>query len=205
MTSIQQQRLVGLGLLLLLISVVAFFLISSANENHQAEVEQEAKQDEDFASLVEPLEDEQVEVVSAQQEALVDPHQLADSTPKQPVVSEPVKPQKPVVKQPEVKPEIEKVVTETKQVVKPVEKIIASSERWTAQLASFSKKTNADALAEKVKSKGYDVELLTGKSGNKTIYRVRLKSEANKASIEQKAETLKKSMNLNPQVFKVSR
>jgi DedD protein len=195
MTSIQQQRLVGLGLLLLLISVVAFFLISSANENHQAEVEQEEKQNEDFASLVEPLDGEQVKVVPAHQEALVDPHQLADVTPKHPANEEKVKLQE---------PEIEKVVTESKQVVKPAEKTFVPSERWTAQLASFSQKANADALAEKVKSKGYDVELLTGKSGSKTIYRVRLQSEANKVSIEQKAEALRKSLKLNPQVFKVS-
>ncbi len=202
MTPIQQQRLLGLGLLLLLISVVAFFLISSANENHQADIEDVSKEDESFASLIEPLDEgeAETETVLIEQEALVDPHKLEQvkSVPKT-VEKQPVPQQKATDHEP--------IKTAVKS-IDPVKKDLSkntSLPSWTAQLASFTVKANADALAEKVKSQGYDVEILTSKSGNKTVYRVRLEAETNKASVEQKAARLKNSLKLSPQVLKVNK
>jgi cell division septation protein DedD len=202
MTPIQQQRLVGLGLLLLLIGIAAYFLISSANQNHQTVVEKEATQDDNFASLVEPLDNEITEDFLEQEEVLVDPHNLAETETK-PIpaakqaleTEEPVKTEEPAPKQ---------AIVEVKKSDKPAILPDKTTELWTAQLASFSLKANAEALAEKVKRQGYNVELLTGKSGNKTIYRVRLQSETNKLSIEKKADSLKKTMNLSPQVFRIN-
>ena len=202
MTPIQQQRLLGLGLLLLLISVVAFFLISSANENHQADIEEVSKEDESFASLIEPIDEgeAETETVLIEQEVLVDPHKIEQvkSVPKT-VEKQPVPQQKTT--------EHEPIKTAVKS-IEPVKKDLSkntSLPSWTAQLASFTVKANADALAEKVKSQGYDVEVLTSKSGNKTVYRVRLEAETNKASVEQKAARLKDSLKLSPQVLKVNK
>jgi cell division septation protein DedD len=202
MTPIQQQRLVGLGLLLLLIGIAAYFLISSANQNHQTVVEKEATQDDNFASLVEPLDNELTEDFLEQEEVLVDPHNLAETETKPiPAAKQALETEEPV-KTEESAPK--QAIVEVKKSDKPEILPDKTTELWTAQLASFSLKANAEALAEKVKRQGYNVELLTGKSGNKTIYRVRLQSETNKLSIEKKADSLKKTMNLSPQVFRIN-
>jgi len=204
MTPIQQQRLVGLGLLLLLIGIVAYFLISSANQNHQELVERELNPDDNFASLVEPLDEQVIDEFLLQEEALVDPHKLTDTEPAEGTPLTESKPNNSASAHKTAETKVNNKVVEVKQA--DTSEVLKSEtvERWTAQLASFSSKANAEALADKVKGIGYEVELLTGKTNNKTIYRVRLQSETNKLSIEKKAETLKKTIGLKPQVFRVN-
>lgn len=204
MTPIQQQRLVGLGLLLLLIGFVAYFLISNANQNHQEVVDDEINPVDDFASLVEPLDENVFDDFSEQEEALVDPHKLSTTVLKQePSINDAIHKNVNSAKIPE-ETEAQNEIVEIEQAVKPELLKDETSELWTAQLAGFTSKANAQALAEKVKRLGYDVELLIGKTGDKTIYRVRLQTEKNKLSIEKKSDSLKKALGLNPQVFRVS-
>jgi cell division septation protein DedD len=204
MTPIQQQRLLGLGLLLLLIGFVAYFLISNANQNHQEVVDDEINPVDNFASLVEPLDENVFDDFSEQEEALVDPHKLSTTVPKQETsLNDAILNNVTSAKTLE-ETEAQNEIVEIEQAVKSKLLTDETSELWTAQLAGFSSKANAQALAEKVKRLGYDVELLTVKTGNKTIYRVRLQSEKNKLSIEKKSDSLKKALGLNPQVFRVS-
>jgi cell division septation protein DedD len=204
MTPIQQQCLFGLGLLLLLIGFVAYFLISNANQNHQEVVDDEINPVDNFASLVEPLDENVFDDFSEQEEALVDPHKLSTTVPKQETsLNDAILNNVTSAKTLE-ETEAQNEIVEIEQAVKSKLLTDETSELWTAQLAGFSSKANAQALAEKVKRLGYDVELLTVKTGNKTIYRVRLQSEKNKLSIEKKSDSLKKALGLNPQVFRVS-
>lgn len=193
MTLMQQQRLIGISLLLLLIGIVALLLIDNASDTLTAQDEQKVEEQQDFASLIEPVEQD-IEVIEVAEEALVDPQKLG--LPEQKVV-EPKQKSQPIV---EEKPK--------KTMAKVQEKASSVSnddkESWLVQLASFSVKSNADALAEKVNKLGYNAHVEATKSGNKAIYRVRLAAESNKTSVQAKAASLKQSLQLNPQVLKVS-
>ena len=204
MKQVQQQRLLGIGLLLLLVSIVAFLLINSTNENLKSDIEQQAETEQNFSSLIEPI-GEAVETVDIEKEVLVDPHQL-DEQPEQTKVTAQVtekvaeKASADVAVKVESKP---KPVSTTKpeSQPKPAQKV---SEAWAVQLASFGVKENAESLAKKVEQLGHDVELVASKSAGKTIYRVRLAAEKDKSVADAKAQILKKALKLTPQVLKVS-
>lgn len=93
MTPIEQQRLIGAILLLLMISVATYFLISGANTGV---VEKETvKGEQDFTSVVQPLSEDNVEVVDYADETLLDPHNLGQQENNVEVAHE----SKPVVEQ----------------------------------------------------------------------------------------------------------
>jgi len=202
--SLPKQRLVGLGLLLLLIFIVAIFLINSAKDN--LEPEQQTVDDKPFASLVEPIdstENEQVDPVE------LDWQQAPVTKPIDTVANKQKTPYKPVEQKQaaNVKPSPKQTAADKK--LAEIERKLNSSvstnkEAWVVQLASFSVQDNANALAQKVKKLHYKVNIEPIKSGSKTIYRVRLLPESDKSVAQQQAATLKQKLKLTPQVIKTT-
>jgi DedD protein len=73
---------------------------------------------------------------------------------------------------------------------------------WVVQVGSFSKKSNAENLRNKLRNMGMASFVVTGKSNNKTVYRVRVGPEINRSDAEQVQATIKKKTKLNGLVMK---
>jgi len=192
MTLIQQQRLIGAILLVCVFSGIAYFLMSSANQTDEPISESIAPK-EAFTSSIEAI-DNDIEVISEQAEALVDPHNLKPD--------DAVAPAKPVIAD---KPEIvaiEKAPLVSEPVVtkKPKE----TTQSWFLQLASFSVKKNAQTLQKDVAALGYDAKIQSSNSAKGTIYRVRIGPETSKKVLESASVTLSKKLKLKPQIVQNS-
>jgi cell division septation protein DedD len=192
MTRIEQQRLVGGVLLLLMIGVVSYFLISGANTSVVTETVDIVDVEDTFTSVIEPLNENDVEIVDYEDETLLDPQNLND-------VSNDLKPEiddKVVVENIDNK---DTIPTPTPTPT-PTPDILPSSP-WIVQLGSFSVKSNADALAEQVTKLGYAPIVGRSENNKGTIYRVRLSSIPDKETAEKRAKELTKRLNVTPQVF----
>jgi DedD protein len=73
---------------------------------------------------------------------------------------------------------------------------------WVVQVGSFSKKSNAEKLSDKLRNMGMASFVVIGKSNNKTVYRVRVGPELNRSDAEQVQATIKKKTKLNGLVMK---
>ncbi len=71
MTPIQQQRLIGAGLLVLLVAVLAYVVLSKVGQ-HQTEQNLELPEPIEFSSVIEPIDGDGVESVQNSDEAMVD-------------------------------------------------------------------------------------------------------------------------------------
>ena len=183
MTLIEQQRLMGAVLLLLIISVISYFLISGTQTE---DVDTESvKAESTFTSVVQPLTEADVEVVDYADETLLDPQNLGSVAEIPDAVVE-----APIVEI-EKKNEPSSVESAT-EVVTP---------KWILQLASFSVKTNAEALVAQLSSLGYKPSLESSATDKGTIYRVRLAPMPNKTTAENLAVELAKKLKLKPQVL----
>lgn len=211
MTLIQQQRLLGAVLLVCLIGVIAWFLLDKVEQNQPQPQQEEPIT---FDSVIEPIA-EQGEVVEMPEEKLVDPHGLEQQATKpepEIVASEAVTTETAAEKQPEpaeqpplqepatvAKPEpTPQTVTETPTAPTPT----ANAEpMWVLQLASFSVRENADSLAKQLKDMGYKPMIESTSNAGTQIYRVRLQPVADRAKLEQTAQTLNKKLKLNTQIL----
>ncbi len=72
---------------------------------------------------------------------------------------------------------------------------------WVLQLASFSVRENADALAKQLTAMGYDPMIETISSAGTLIYRVRLQPVADRSKLEKTAQTLSEKLNLSAQIL----
>ena len=184
MTLIEQQRLTGAVLLLLIISVVSYFLISGTNTkvNDTESVQIEST----FTSVVQPLIEDDVEVVEYADETLLDPHNLSS-----------------IASTPAMTVDIEPIVEQDKlSIPAPTEnEAVSATSKWILQLASFSVKTNAEALAEQLSKLGYTPSVESSATDKGMIYRVRLAPLKNKATADNLAVELAKKLNLKPQVL----
>ncbi|OUR86414.1 hypothetical protein A9Q92_05845 [Methylophaga sp. 42_8_T64] len=184
MTLIEQQRLTGAVLLLLIISVVSYFLISGANtgisETEDVQIEPI------FTSVVQPLIQDDVEVVEYADETLLDPQDLGS-----------------IVDTSVMTVDVEPIIEQEKS-SDPAPTANAAdlaTPKWILQLASFSVKTNAEALAEQLSKLGYKPSVESSATEKGTIYRVRLAPMQNKTTAENLAVELAKKLNLKPQVL----
>lgn len=190
MTLIQQQRLIGATVLVCLIGVIAWFLLDTVEKNQPEQPKQEPIA---FDSVIEPI-DEDVEVVEPVEEVLVAPEkveqteqaaeetQLADREVEPNIVPAPA---------PAPAPNAEtqqNTTTETPQ------------ELWVLQLASFSEKKNADALAGRVKVLGHEPMIETTSNAGTPIYRVRLQPVSSRTELEKTAQSLNKKLGLSTQI-----
>lgn len=71
MTPIQQQRLIGAGLLVLLVAVLAYVVLSKVGQ-HQSEQALDLPEPIEFSSVIEPIDEDGVETVNDTAEAMVD-------------------------------------------------------------------------------------------------------------------------------------
>ena len=190
MTLIEQQRLIGAVLLLLIISVVSFFLISGTNNSV---IETDSFQGEQsFTSVVQPISEEEIEIVDYVDETLLDPQNLSQDPI--PAATETLSVNEIVVEQ---QTKLDTVPTPT-----PLENIVVETlPNWVLQLGSFSVKNNADALVSQLKKLGYAPSVESSDTDNGEIYRVRLAPMKNKITAEKIAQELAKKLNLTPRVF----
>jgi len=79
--------------------------------------------------------------------------------------------------------------------------VTAAAERWIIQLASFSVKSNADALSAQVKKMGYKSVIENSDSVSGKVYRVRLEPMADKQKAQAIASDLNKKLTLSTQVL----
>jgi DedD protein len=193
MTLIQQQRLIGAVLLLCLIGVIAFFLLSSVQENEPLRPEKEPI---NFDSVVEPI-GEDVEVVEPVDEALVDPHGLDKRSPVSAETGN---------QQPE---EALETATEAEDTALPApalpqvesEQAAMHEPKWVLQVASFSKRANADSLAAQLSEMGYAAMIETTTTDSKPIYRVRLQPTVDRSKLEQAAQSINEKLKLSTQIL----
>ena len=185
MTLIQQQRLVGATLLLIIVGVASNFLISSAN---QAVIETNIVEVEDnFTSTVQPLISETVEVVDYADETLLDPQNISP-----PIIAK-------------LEQSVQQVLTSAPviKIVPTPEPVVNNVASWIVQLASFSVKANAEALVSQLTELGYSA-FIENSNNKGVVYRVRLSPVATKDSALTLVTKLKKHLKLQPQILQFS-
>lgn len=86
MTPIQQQRLIGASLLVLLVAVLAYVVLSKVGQ-HQTEQSLELPEPIEFSSVIEPIDEDGVEMVEGDSETMVDADLQQDISPQVSVVA----------------------------------------------------------------------------------------------------------------------
>ncbi len=183
MTLIQQQRLIGALLLVCIFSGIAYFLMSSATQTEDV-ITNPSELEQEFVSSIDVISDGDIEVISSESEALIDPHNLK---------SEVVMTHKDTVEAILPK-EIKKKII----VSEPLE----STDSWFLQLASFSIEKNAQGLQKQVSLLGYTANIQSSVGEKGTIYRVRIGPDNSKLTLEKTSLILNKKLGLKPQIIK---
>jgi cell division septation protein DedD len=203
---VQQQRIIGSILLLLLISFTAYLLIINASPTISSDAEKTPAVSQKLDGLISPqvtpaIESAQTELVSevdapaveaeepvAKVEQTVDNNTaddaeldklellLANSVEKPASVSAAPKPISPTNQSPKV--------------------------AWVVQLASFSNKDYAQSFVKKLTKLGYSAHISESENKKGIIYRVRLAANPNKAEAEATAKKLTQQLKISPQVLK---
>ena len=190
MTPIYQQRLIGSLLLLFVISGIAYFLISSAN---QTEPEPETvyiapQAEDDFISTTDVDLTDKIEIVDeSEKEQLVEPDKL-DFQKELNVV--------------EMKPVEDKKVEIDSPVIASPKSEQNNSTQWYIQIASFSVEKNAQSLQDEIVSLGYDAKIQSSNINSKTIYRVRIGPQTDKSLLEKVSSVLNKKLKIKSQVLR---
>lgn len=190
-----KQRLIGAVLLLAAVIAVAIFLVNNANDTIEQPVETIQP---DFVSSVSS---EQPEIATVEPEVLLDPQKLEPIPDTAKTVA--IQPsQKVAVKQEEkTKPEVKESVKVAK---KKIESSVATNRtQWLVQLASFSKKSNAQALQDKVSKLGFKAHIETVTKNSNTNYRVRIGPESDRSQVDKIVKVVSQSLSLTPQVLTV--
>jgi DedD protein len=221
MSPIQQQRLIGAGLLVLFIAVLAYLVLSKVGE-HERQQTLEIPEPIEFSSVIEPI-DDGVETVVDDGETMVDAdtQQSIVAVPSVPVVEpapapkpevapapapkpapEPIKPEpKPEVVAPAPKP-APIVEQKTPEAPKPISTATPtkSGDSWLIQLGSFSVQANAQALKAKVEQMGYKPYIESTQTASGQIYRVRLPAVSDRSQADATAAKIKQQ-GMNAQVI----
>jgi cell division protein FtsN len=196
MTLIQQQRLLGAILLAGLISVIAWLLLDTVEQNQPAPPQEAPIV---FDSVIEPIleEDELIEPVEEvleQAEETTEPEADAQTVVEPPPV-EKAKPQPETASAPEKTTAVD--IHQTGEAA-----VETAQPKWVLQLASFSVRKNAEALSAQLTEMGYKPMIeTTSSSTGKLIYRVRLQPVSDRSKLEQTAQTLNRALKLNTQIL----
>lgn len=126
----------------------------------------------------------------------------AEPEPEQPPDSQKKLPAEPASAVADSKPEpktasADKDKKETVAAIKP-----SDVTGWVVQVGSFSNKANAEKLRDKLRKMGMASFVAKGMSDNKTVYRVRVGPEAERADAEILKAEIKEKTNLNGLVMK---
>lgn len=176
MTTIQQQRIIGITLLFSLILGVAWLLIDSAQES-DAIIKLETSPNVVLEpSYVEFSESYPVESMIDLEGVNESVHDSLDEG------------------------SVDTLAVKTEIVPAP-SAIDTAKVTWVIQLASFSVKENATALSSQVKSMGYNPIIQTSASSNGQIYRVRLEPIIDKNRANRIASELNTKLKLSTQIL----
>ncbi|MBL1320903.1 MAG: SPOR domain-containing protein [Methylophaga sp.] len=177
MSPITQQRLIGSILLLCVLAGIAFLLINSASDD--VEIIPTTKPDIPFVSSINAIAPDDVEIVEAEQEVIVDAQAPNDVGFVQEIPE-------PITKK------IETIAVETK----------ITTTMWSLQLASLADKSAADALIKKVELLGYKAIAEKAETPKGDRFRVRIGPEQDKAALEATSKVLENKLNLKPLILK---
>jgi DedD protein len=185
MTTLQQQRLLGIVLLVVLITGLALFLLANVDESTSESTIEEPIV---FDSVIEPIEDmPEPEIVEPVEEVLVtigdEKIEIAPTQPEVLIEPELIKPSAPIQSMP--------IATSS-----------SDKEMWILQLGSFSVRDNAKSLSQQLESLGYKPITEIIQSNGSPIYRVKLSPSSDKAQLESTAKKLSETLKLTPQVMR---
>ena len=223
MTQKQQQRLIGTLLLVFFIAVLAYIVLSKVSQTESGRQVQEEEPIQ-FSSVIEALQEEtddeslMGDETSLAEEAFVDIGSAdTESIPQSSVSDKPVETDSSTEKTPEPeiisekpapapKPEPEPVAETPEPSPPPVSQpepstSADSASRWILQLGSFSVEANATSLKKQLEDIGYKPMIEQTRSGETVIYRVRLQPDADRATLERTAASIREQLNLNTQIF----
>ena len=223
MTQKQQQRLIGTLLLVFFIAVLAYIVLSKVSQTESGRQVQEAEPIQ-FSSVIEALQEEtddeslMGDETSLAEEAFVDIGSAdTENIPQSSVSDKPVETDSSTEKTPEPeiisekpaptpKPEPEPVAETPEPSPPPVSQpepstSADSASRWILQLGSFSVEANATSLKKQLEDIGYKPMIEQTRSGETVIYRVRLQPDADRATLERTAASIREQLNLNTQIF----
>ncbi len=216
MADILKQRLVGALILVSAVIGLAIFLVTSAH-NNSPDKKQTVSPENDFVSSISAV--EPVEVLEADTEVLVDPQNLQNDDAQLPektvnksdISNSAVQASSDLDnKQKEtVTPQVNNDVktdspTENKNITSAAKTELSTPQddkQFVIQVASFSKKTNALALKNKLSELGLNSHIENVSNNNKTIFRVRIGPEQGQNHVDTIVTKIKTSLNLQPQVI----
>jgi DedD protein len=220
MSPIQQQRLVGAGLLVLLVAILAYVVLSKVGQ-HQSEQTLELPEPIEFSSVIEPLDEDStvIETVEDDSETMVDAdvtqtnetadtvianNNAVESTPvektTETTVSAPPTTQ-PIAKDETAAPEASAVNTDNPTVVAAPNDSPVTGDKWLIQLGSFSIQKNAQSLKSELEKLGYQPYIENSQTDQGTVYRVRLPATANRAQADDTAAKIQKQLGIKAQVI----
>lgn len=229
MTPIQQQRLVGAGLLVLLVAVLAYVVLSKVGQ-HQSEKTLELPEPIEFSSVIEPIEDDSEAMVDADSQQItsagdadvvVESAEAASTTPSAPVSAEPDEANK-VTETPDNSaqiPSAQPLERPAAQADTPVPEAgsdnpdnptvvaepnagsVVTGDRWLIQLGSFSVQKNAQSLKTDLEKLGYNPYIENIQTEQGVLYRVRLPAIANRAQADDTAAQIAKQLGIKTQVI----
>lgn len=192
MSPTTQQRLIGSILLLCVLSGVAFFLINSARD----EIPEVADTPLDipFVSSIDAITDsDEVEIVEAPQEALIDAQApLIDTHPEITL--------QPVSETASIQKIADSISDDGIQTPPEAEKI--TSTMWSLQLASLADRDSANALSKKVALLGYKASVEKAETPKGDRFRVRIGPKKDKLALEAISKVLEGKLNLKPLMLK---
>lgn len=229
MTPVQQQRLIGAALLVVLVIAVAYLLLSRVQ---QAQTSRTIVQEEaiPFSSLIEPIVVEPVaEAIWIDPEAANDSEPLAGSSgipearPHSDVAEQRIAPSAaqdtpapaptPVpapepaptptptpVPAPTPAPAPEPATTPTPVPGPEPAPAEVDVQQWVMQLGSFSVKSNADSLVERLQQQGHSAQIEIVETSGTPVYRVRLAPTSDRARLERLSGEFRDSLGLSPQI-----
>lgn len=227
MTPIQQQRLVGAGLLVLLVAVLAYVVLSKVGQ-HQSEKTLELPEPIEFSSVIEPIEDDSEamvdadlqQVIPAKDADIVESAETASTKSSAPASAEPdeankvtetsdngaeipsAQPlEKPAAQAETTVPEADSDNADNPTVVAEPNASVVTGERWLIQLGSFSVQKNAHSLKTDLEKLGYKPYIENIQTEQGALYRVRLPATANRAQADDTAAKIAKQLGIKTQVI----
>lgn len=227
MTPIQQQRLIGAGLLVLLVAILAYLVLSKVGQ-HQTEQALKLPEPIEFSSVIEPI-DDGGETAQANGDVTVDAdlqqttkaenadiatndagkkqiasESVTSETSTEDSATPPAQPMtRPSVQSDTTAPEVAASNSDQPTVVSETNPSASiRGDRWLIQLGSFSVQENAQSLKADAEKLGYKPYIENSQTDIGLIYRVRLPAMTSRTEADDIAAHINKQLNIKTQVSK---
>lgn len=203
-----KQRVVGAAVLVMLgVIFIPIFLDNGGTSNSVPDVADiPAAPDDDFASRVVPLEEAEIDALTARAQAPAPPTIVSDEQEDPPVDDEPGEapsaPAPPAAQ--ERQPRAAAATTaDALPPSAPVDVVVAelpspreAVEAWTVQLGSFSSDANAKRLIDRLRAGGYPAYLERRVDGDVTAFKVRVGPQIRREEADEVRRRLEKEFEL---------